>query len=75
MAIQSDSLAGLCTHSHRPQRQSAVLTLLSSSTMQPFVKQNWEGDDKIVIGIDIGTTHSAVSYAHLYTGSMFSLPS
>lgn len=43
--------------------------------MQPFVKQNWEGDDKIVIGIDIGTTHSAVSYAHLYTGSMFSLPS
>jgi hypothetical protein len=38
--------------------------------MQPFAKQNWADNDKIVIGIDIGTTHSAVSYAHLYTGSI-----
>lgn len=42
--------------------------------MQPFAKQDWEGDDKIVIAIDVGTTHSAVSYAHLYAGSITSFP-
>lgn len=38
--------------------------------MQPFAKSDWADDDKIVIGIDIGTTHTAVSFAHLYAGSI-----
>ncbi|KAF8317320.1 hypothetical protein DL93DRAFT_2076909 [Clavulina sp. PMI_390] len=36
--------------------------------MKPFSPQPWAGPDKLVIGIDIGTTHSAVSYAHLFDG-------
>ncbi|KZW00534.1 hypothetical protein EXIGLDRAFT_639271 [Exidia glandulosa HHB12029] len=31
---------------------------------------NYTGDEKIVLGIDLGTTRSAVSYAHLQAGSV-----
>ncbi|KDQ09315.1 hypothetical protein BOTBODRAFT_37228 [Botryobasidium botryosum FD-172 SS1] len=33
-----------------------------------FVEQDWEKDAKIVVSLDIGTTQSAVSFAHLYPG-------
>ena len=39
--------------------------------MPSFMEEPWSGDEKLVIGIDIGTTHTAVSYAHLYPGMYF----
>ncbi|CAE6459221.1 unnamed protein product [Rhizoctonia solani] len=37
------------------------------SVSRPFRGQ-WEGEDKIVLGIDIGTTQSGVAFAFLQTG-------
>jgi molecular chaperone DnaK (HSP70) len=37
--------------------------------MPPFAQEPWSGDEKLVIGIDIGTTQTAVSYIHLYPGA------
>lgn len=36
---------------------------------KPF-RGPWEGQDKIVIGIDIGTTQSGVAFAFLQTGKL-----
>ena len=38
--------------------------------MPPFAQEPWSGSEKLVIGIDIGTTHTAVSYVHLYPGAI-----
>ena len=35
-----------------------------------FSDDAWTGPEKLVIGIDIGTTCSAVSYAHLIRGEI-----
>lgn len=37
------------------------------ATAKPF-RGPWEGEDKIVIGIDIGTTQSGVAFAFLQSG-------
>ena len=37
--------------------------------MPPFSQEPWSGIEKLVIGIDIGTTQTAVSYVHLYPGT------
>ena len=37
--------------------------------MPPFTEERWSGDEKLVIGIDIGTTQMAFSYIHLYSGT------
>jgi len=42
--------------------------LLLRAPMPPFSEERYYGTEKLVIGIDIGTTHTAVSYAHLYPG-------
>ncbi|KAF8603219.1 hypothetical protein BDV93DRAFT_493895 [Ceratobasidium sp. AG-I] len=36
--------------------------------MRNFSKDVWPGESQIILGIDIGTTHSAVSFAHLFKG-------
>jgi hypothetical protein len=41
----------------------------TSVAMPPFAQEPWSGDEKLVIGIDIGTTQTAVSYIHLYPGA------
>jgi molecular chaperone DnaK (HSP70) len=37
--------------------------------MPPFSQEPWSDIEKLVIGIDIGTTQTAVSYVHLYPGT------
>ena len=39
------------------------------TAMPPFAQGPWSGPEKLVIGIDIGTTQTAVSYIHLYPGA------
>ncbi|KAG8716979.1 hypothetical protein FRC09_014937 [Ceratobasidium sp. 395] len=41
--------------------------------MRTFVEEPWELPKKIILGIDIGTTQSAVSFAFLYPGGPQSL--
>ncbi|KAG8747460.1 hypothetical protein FRC12_014070, partial [Ceratobasidium sp. 428] len=41
--------------------------------MRAFAEEPWEHPQKIILGIDIGTTHSAVSFAFLYPGGPQSL--
>ncbi|KAF8761577.1 ATP binding [Rhizoctonia solani] len=36
--------------------------------MKSFSDEPWKGESKIILGIDLGTTHSAVSFAYLYQG-------
>lgn len=43
-----------------------------STSMPPFAREPWSGDAKLVFGIDIGTTQTAVSYIHLYPGTYLS---
>jgi len=38
--------------------------------MPPFAQEPWSGVEKLVIGIDIGATQTAVSYVHLYPGTL-----
>lgn len=45
------------------------------SSMAPFTDKLWLEDDKLIIGIDIGTTFTAVSYAHLYKSESRTDPS
>ncbi len=41
--------------------------------MKPFASDPWGGKDKIILGFDIGTTFSGVSYAYLFP--KYDLPS
>ncbi|CAE6466461.1 unnamed protein product [Rhizoctonia solani] len=36
--------------------------------MKSFSDEPWNGEPKIIVGIDLGTTHSAVSFSYLYKG-------
>ncbi|ELU37938.1 hypothetical protein AG1IA_08033 [Rhizoctonia solani AG-1 IA] len=38
------------------------------SDPKSFSDEPWKGESKIILGIDLGTTHSAVSFAYLYQG-------
>lgn len=40
--------------------------------MKKFSDEAWHAAPKIILGIDIGTTHSAVSFAHMFEGMSYS---
>lgn len=45
-----------------------------SREMKAWSNELWRGRSKIVIGVDLGTTHSGVSYAYLFNGWVFHPP-
>ncbi|KAF9510510.1 hypothetical protein BS47DRAFT_64108 [Hydnum rufescens UP504] len=55
--------------------ERTVLTPGLHIVRMPFVNGTWDGPEKIILAIDIGTTYSAVSYSHLYKGCSRSITS